>query len=911
MIQSRSAGQAKGYFNDSLRQSDYYLDEQEHQGYFNGKVAARLGVTGSASKTVFDALCENIHPLTGQSLTPRNVANRTVGYDINFHCPKSVSVLHALTIDSHILDAFQASVQDTMLDIESDAKTRIRKQGQDSNRDTRELIWAEFLHQTARPVGDTLPDPHLHCHSFIFNVTWDAIEEQFKAGQFRDIKRDMPYYQARFHKILSDRLIELGYRIRRTKTAFEIVGVPQRVIDLFSKRTDEIGRIAKELGITDQAELDALGARTRSRKQKGLSMSELKQAWRQQIFALGMNDTGEGAQAIRFGALPSSPLLTPNQCLDHALSFRFERASVAPERRILETAYRHGIGNASVNVDQITDSFKRDRRILTVQEGAQALCTTKDVLREERQMVKLARQGQGTLRPLYAVAPPIALEGEQGEAVHHVLTTPNRVSIIRGRAGTGKTTLMREAVRLIEQAGCPVTVVAPTAQTARDVLRAEGFQEAETVAKLLASPDLQTKLANGVLWVDEAGLLNNADMTVLLKLAKENNARLILSGDTRQHASVVRGDALRILSTVAGIRSAEVSRIFRQRDPAYCLAVQSLSEGDAKTGFSVLDQMGAIKEVDPAKPFAELAEDYVSALQQGKTALVVSPTHQTGEQVTQAIRERLRQAGRIGKTEHEVRKLVNTNLTLAEKSDLRNYQAGQLIQFNQHASGFPRGSRWSVVAVMDNQIHITDGNGAVVPLRLSSNPPFDVFQPTTLGLSQGDSIRITRNGFDAGKKRVNNGQVLEVQRVTEDGTVHLRNRVSKARYTLPAGFGHLTHAHCLTSHAVQGKTVDAVFIAQPAASFAATHLNQFYVSVSRARDRVHIYTDDKEGLLAQASLSGERLSALELVKRQKARTQATHHLIRNPASSTATPKAKPQPAAPITQRKPVVHAPRP
>ena len=665
MIQSSAAGQARRYFNSSLRRSDYYLNAQEQPGRFCGRVAARLGIEGLVPQKAFHALCDNINPITGKSLTPRKTDNRTVGYDINFHCPKSVSILHALANDSHILDAFQAGVQQTMLDIEKDAQTRVRKNGNDEDRLTGELIWADFIHQTARPVDGIVPDPHLHCHSFVFNVTWDQVENQFKAGQFRDIKRDMPYYQARFHKILSDKLIGLGYRIRRTDTAFEIAGVPERIIDLFSKRTNEIGRIATELGITDQAELDQLGARTRAKKQKGLTMTQLKAEWRKQIFAMGMTD--EGDQPIRFAPVIEPPAITPKNCIDHALSLRFERASVMQDRRILETAYRHSIGHPSVTVDQITVSFARDRRILKIKDGTKTLCTTKEVLREEKHMVALARQDQGRLPPLYRSVPTIALDGEQQAAIAHVLTTTNRVSIIRGKAGTGKTTLLKEAVRLIEQTGHTVTVVAPTAQAARGVLREEGFNEAETVAKLLSSTELQNQLLDGVLWVDEAGLLNTTDMTALLRLVIAKNARLILSGDTRQHTSVMRGDALRILNTVAGITSSEVSRIYRQRNLDYRKAVQALADNKSGEAFALLDRMGVIKTVNLANPFAALADDYIAALQKGKTALVISPMHRQGDSVTQAIRTRLRQVGRIEKDETTVAQLVNTNMTQAEK----------------------------------------------------------------------------------------------------------------------------------------------------------------------------------------------------------------------------------------------------
>ncbi len=919
MIQSISSGQAKKYFSDSLYQSDYYLNDQEYTGHFCGRIAARLSLAGLMVQKAFHALCDNLNPTTGRPLTPRKKENRTIGYDINFHCPKSVSILHALTDDTHILNAFQASVQETMRDIEAHAQTRVRKNGKDENRSTGELLWADFIHQTARPVEGTVPDPHLHGHSFVFNVTWDAIEGQFKAGQFRSIKQDMPYYQARFHKRLADKLVELGYRIRRTDKAFEITGVPEHIIDLFSKRTDEIGRIAKELGITDQVGLDKLGARTRAKKQKGLTMTQLKQEWRKQIFALGMRDKDEGAQPIRFALIKPPPAPSPQQCVDHALSLRFERASVMQDRRILEAAYRHGLGNPTVTLDQITNRFARDGRIVKIKDGTKLLCTTREVLAEERRMVNLARKGNGVFTPLYSTAPEIALEGEQKEAVSHVLTTSNRVSIIRGRAGTGKTTLMKETIRLIEAKGRNVTIVAPTAQAARGVLREEGFAEAETVAKLLSSTELQNGLLNGVLWVDEAGLVNTKDMTALLSLVTQKNARLILSGDTRQHASVVRGDALRILNTVAGIRSAEVSRIFRQRDLVYRNVVQALSENKIGEAFTVLNEMGAIKTLSPVDPFAQLARDYVAALWRGKTALVISPTHMEGERVTQAIRHELRQAGRIGMEDTPVAQLVNTNMTEAEKSDSRNFRTGQMIQFNQHGDGIKRGSRWCVISVENSKVKMQDETGKTALLPLDQFTQFDVYRSGNINLSKGDTIRITRNSFDANQKRLNNGQTLAVVAIDQNGALRLRNTISKVTYTLPAGFGHLAHAHCMTSHAAQGKTVDEVFIAQPASTFAATSLNQFYVCVSRARDGVHIYTDDKAALLVHASQAGDRLSALELVQRKKrdcpkqnrkAAEQVIRAAQRIPSKTKSIRKKPTQP--PIhKRRKPKPHAPRP
>lgn len=893
MIQSKSAAHAKSYFKEELSKADYYINDQELNGTLRGKLAERLGIEGSATKDVFFDLCENKNPVTSEPLTPRSREDRTVGYDINFHCPKSISILHALSKDDHILSAFQNCVTQTMQDIEADMKTRVRLDGKYEDRQTGELVYADFIHQTARPVDNAPPDPHLHAHCFVFNATWDESEKRVKAGQFRDVKRDMPYYQARFQKRLSDSMIGLGYDIRVTEKNFEAEGVPQRVIDLFSKRTDEIGRVAKEKGITDAKELDQLGSRTRSRKQKGLSMEELKANWKQQIHDLGPAESDEGQKAVRFAPEKTKELMIPKHCVDHAVAHSFERASVLHDRRLLASAYRYSIGDKSVTLDGIDDTLKADTRLIHVQDAGRTLSTTKEVLSEERHMVKLARAGRGKLRPLYEKPPELKLDGQQAQAVQHILTTTDRVSIIRGAAGSGKTTLMKEAVSRIEQTGKTVTVVAPTSQAARGVLKDEGFAKAQTVAQLLVDQKMQASLKGQVLWVDEAGLLGTREMTALLDLTQKQNARLILGGDTRQHSSVVRGDALRILNTVGGIKSAEVSKIYRQRDQVYRSIVEDMSRGDVTTAFEKLNTAGAIQEIDPLNPNDQLINDYVDTLKSGKSALVISPTHEQSLAVTQSIRKKLSETDILGKKQITAKRYVNLNMTEAQKADWRNLPKGQIIQFNQNLPGIRRGSIWTVERSNDQSVFIQDENGQEELLPTENSRCYEVYKQTAIELAKGDSIRITRNGFDNEKKRLNNGQMLQVESVKKNGQVVLLNQASKSKYHIDQDFGHLTHAYCITSHASQGKTVDEVFLYQPASTFPATDSKQLYVSVSRGRERVRIYTDDKKQLLEHAKRIGDRRSAIELVAQDHTRNIAVQQIRQDMYKNTPQKQREP------------------
>ena len=899
MTPSASAQDAKRYFSDALTKGDYYLEGQEFGGMFGGKLAARLGLSGQVTKEQFFALLENRDPATGKRLTPRTSSVRTAGYDITLSCPKSVSVVHVLSGDDHILQCFQASVAETMAIIQNDGRTRVRKNGRDFDRETKELIWAEFVHQTARPVPGYAPDPHLHSHCYVFNATWDDQEHRIKAGKFDYINKRMPLYQAIFNKKLSDKLIAAGYGIRQTKNDFEIDIVPQKVIDLFSKRTKQIEKVAKEKDITDAREKGNLGVKTRASKDKGLSMAELKADWRRQIHELDaapkVKSTGDGItlelphkpafSPVRNTPQPEDkqvPGMTAQQCADFAIAHAFERASVMSGDKLLLHAYKHSIGLRNVSLGEIENCLQNDPRLIRIEERGRTVCTTKEVLAEEKRMVDLARAGKGKMAPLYHQAPDMSLTGQQAEAARYLLTNTDRVSIVRGAAGAGKTTLLKEMVSKIDKTGKETVLVAPTAQASRSVLRQEGFEQADTVARLLGDKAMQDKLKGQVLIVDEAGLLGTKEMTGLISLTHEQQARLILVGDTRQHSSVTRGDALRILNTVGGIRTAEVNKIHRQKDATYKEAVEDLSKGEVKKGFDKLDHIGAIRQVDPVKISERLVADYVAAVSKGKSALIISPTHAQGDEVTKAVRVKLKEAGHIGKKEIPALSLVNENLTEAQKGDWRSYQPGQWVQFNQNMRHFPRGSQWKVQDATESGVVLQNREGKMLPMPEQAGDRFDVYRLKEIAIAKGDKLRVTKNGFDNGNKRLENGQTYYVSSISREGEIKLRNSVSNAEYSISNTlFGHIAHAHCITSHASQGKTVDQVFVAQPAATFGATDAKQFYVSVSRAREAVHVYTDDKAALLSHVSELGDRRSALELVEKDNPKhghMDYVHHL---------------------------------
>ncbi|HKQ49872.1 MAG TPA: MobF family relaxase [Phycisphaerae bacterium] len=848
IIQNTTPQGARTYYSTA----DYYSEGQELTGHWRGEGAKRLGLEGTVQQKDWDALCDNRDPNTGKVLTARQNQGRRVGYDFNFHVPKSVSVLYGVSKDDRILEAFRESVDATMRDMEAEMQTRVRAKGQNDDRLTGNMVWGEFIHTTARPV-DGVPDPHLHAHAFVFNTTWDEKEGRWKAAQFAGLKRDAPYFEAVFHSRLARKLEELGLPVERTKKGWELAGVPKPAMEKFSRRTALIEGKAREKGITSAEVKGELGAKTRERKRKDLTFDELRREWNGRLSSEELAALESVKGRLGRASIAEDDRLA-GEAVARAVEHSFERSSVVPERRLLAAALKRSYGAASP--ETVLREVGRQNLVGAERDGRR-LVTTADVLKEETRMIDFARRGRGTCRRLgdgSHVFKRDWLNSDQRSAVLHVLNSPDRVMLIRGGAGTGKTTMMTEAVEAIEAHGKHVFTFAPSADASRGVLRREGFADAETVARLLVDQELQSRARGQVLWIDEAGLLGTKTMAQVFDLAERLDARVILSGDRRQHGSVERGAALRLLEEEAGLVPAEVREIQRQKG-AYKQAVQALSEGRTEEGFRQLDRLGWVREVTETDRYKALAEDYVATVAEGKTAIVVSPTHREGEWITDEIRSQLKRAGRLSGGEHHVLTLLNANLTEAERSDSLNYSPGDVLVMHQNAKGYRKGER---VVVGSDQLPLVEA------------ARFTVYRPDLLPVAPGDVLRITRNGTTAdGGHRLNNGATFAVKDFDAKGNIVLTNGWKIAR-----DFGHIAYGYVVTSHASQGRTVDRVLIGESAQSFPAASREQFYVSVSRGRQRATIYTDDKQALLEAVSRSDDRLSATEFLNGRNHRERA-------------------------------------
>jgi conjugative relaxase-like TrwC/TraI family protein len=848
ITQQQSAKDAKGYY----AASDYYSEGQELVGLWGGKGAERLGLKGTVDKFSFDRLCDNLDPKTGEPLTARTRSERTVGYDFTFSVPKSVSLLYALSGDEGILDAFRSAVDATMREIETEMKTRVRTDGQDGDRTTGNMVWAEFIHTTSRPVGG-LPDPQLHAHVFTFNTTFDEEEERWKAGQFRELKRDAPYFQAAFRVRLAGKLQELGFCVERKRDDFEIAGVPADVLKRFSRRTEKIEAEAERLNITDPDRKAELGAETREKKDKTIGWERLRMEWDSRLT--------DDERRVLAGVHAREQALAPSArgeagAVDYAVEHSYVREAVVPERKLATEALKRGLGTVTVN--GVLDELQH-RPLVRSQVEGQPMATTQEMLTLEKHLIDFARDGRGRCRPLGDPERPCSRtwfnEGQKA-AVRHVLGSRDRVMIIRGAAGTGKTTLEREIGEALAEAGHPVVALAQSVKASREVLRQEaGFASADTIARFLKDEAMQESAQGGVIMVDEASQLGTRDMNQLFEVAERVGARVLLVGDRRQHRSVTAGEPLKLLEESAGLRVAEVSEILRQQGD-YKKAAEALSEGRIAEGIEEIDKLGWINEVDDGERYQQLAKAYLATIADRKpngdyrTALVVSPTHAEADRITAAIRTGLKAHKKLGE-ERVVTAWVSPHWTDAEKADPTLYEPGDMLQFHQNAPGHTKGDRLVI------------GEGVTPPTALAGR--FEVYHPLPLAVSVGDRLRITAGGKTRdGKHRLVGGAVYSVEGFTRRGDI-----VVGHGWVIDRDFGHLTHAYAITSHASQGATVDRVFVGLSSQSFAATTDRTAYVALTRGRERAEVFTDDRDELLAAISRHDEPLSATDIAEQPR------------------------------------------
>ena len=855
------------YLGEHLSSNDYYAENETVPGRWLGRSAERLGLSGeiTAGDEAFEALRTNRHPQTGEKLTARDGENRIRFYDFQCSAPKSVSVMAVTAGDARLLAAHDRAVAVAFGELEAFAATQANTALTRHNRITGNVAAAAFRHTASRAL-----DPQVHTHLVTANATWDTESQSWRALTEYEMLRAVRYAGKVYQNELGRSCRKLGYALAETRdergtvTGFEITGVSQEIRERFSKRRAEI-----EIGIDDfrqkhgrtptAAEVHAITVATRDVKLKETTTPAVLAAQRRQLSGeewahlSGLKTQAETQSMSRSVSEPPRE----RESLRLAIGHLYERRSVAVGHEVLAEALNQNLGH--LDLTRLHAATGRSGLVtLTDEPWARAQFATIRGLAQERWAVAFIEKGKGRFPVLAKDADDVSsgLSEEQRRAVAEVLGTRDQVVCLRGSAGSGKTTVIKQLqVRLADEKRA-VFYCAPTTSAA-DTLRKDGVVGATTVSDFLQNGILKDRdrLAGAVLVVDEAGLSSNNQGAELLKIAERYDTRVVFLGDSKQHTSVEAGDFLRILEVHSPLHTVELSDIRRQTVEEYRQAVKLMAVGGASGGLEALDRMGWVKE-GKADYLGAAVRDFITKSDGGRrldAVLAVTPTWAENHAFTDQLRGELKTRG-ILKGGETIAVHEPLAWTQAQKIRAGNYEPGHVVTVQRAAAGFKRGQTFVVQRVEDGKVFVETAHGEkAFPLRRLN---IEVSCVRPLEVCAGDKVLVRANDRSAG---LLNGEILTVTEI-KDGVITMTD----GRRIDTGQFKALAHGFAVTSHKSQSKTAEHVVVAAERLD-----AKSAYVACSRGRVSCSVHTPDKAALMARLP-SGNREAALEVLADQVA-----------------------------------------
>jgi len=473
------------------------------------------------------------------------------------------------------------------------------------------------------------------------------------------------------------------------------------------------------------------------------------------------------------------------------------------------------------------------------------------------------------------------LNESQRRAVQEILASRDQVMALEGTAGTGKTTALAAVRDAAEREGYQVEGFAPTSRAAHKL--AEAGIESNTLQHHLARDDRNAEGSDQkrLYVLDESSLASTKQMhTFLDRLGPDD--RVLLVGDVRQHEAVDAGRPYHQLRE-AGIRTAHLDEIVRQRDPELKAVVGQLSRGDVHGAVERLDHQGRVHEIGPREErLTAIANEYVK---DPRATLVVSPDNQSRQDLNDAIHRAMQREGHVNHDEHRTPVLVpRQEITGADRQWAERYEAGDVVRYSRGSKALDIEAgdyaRVEHVDAKSNQVTVkTDDERTVSydPRRLQG---VTLYRETERAFAAGDRVQMTAPDRDRG---VPNRELGTVERVDANGRMEIRWDSGRAASFDAQERRHFDYGYAVTSHSSQGQTAGRVLVHVETDRASEKLVNQrlAYVAVSRGQYDARIYTDDKVKLSRALDRDVSHRSALERTPVQPSRQTADREISRS------------------------------
>jgi hypothetical protein len=341
--------------------------------------------------------------------------------------------------------------------------------------------------------------------------------------------------------------------------------------------------------------------------------------------------------------------------------------------------------------------------------------------------------------------------------------------------------------------------------------------------------------------VDEASMVSTRQMHAFLERLNRHD-RVLFVGDVRQHEAVEAGRPYAQMQE-AGMRTARLDEILRQKDPELKQTVEQLARGEVKQAVENLNYQGRVHEFkNRAERIGEIAREYARS---PKSTLVISPDNESRREINSHIHRAMRQAGQVTGTEYRVPVLhARQELTGADRQHAQNYTEGDVIRFSKGSKplGIEPGEYARVARVDEesNKVTITRKSGEELsydPRRLQG---VTVYRDGERVFAQGDRVQMTAPYQE---QRLANRELGTLEKIDVSGNLKVKMDSGREVEFNVRQMPHLDYGYAVTSHSSQGQTADRVLVHVDSEQAHGELLNSrmAYVSVSRAQFDVQMY----------------------------------------------------------------------
>jgi conjugative relaxase-like TrwC/TraI family protein len=713
---------------------DYYAGRGESPGLWAGTGASGLGLVAVVEDGALGTLLRGVDPRSGTELRApvreRIITVRTLdvesgewreepkrlapvsGYDLVFSCPKSVSVLHALTDDERvrreISDAHEVAWQAAVGYLESEACVVRRGHGGAGREHGEGFVAAAFRHRTSRAQ-----DPHLHTHVIVANMTrvgdgeWRALDGEAILRTYRLTAGYL--YEAQLRHELTRRLgLEWTDPV---KGMGELARVPEEVVRAFSTRRRSLLEHMEALGTEGFAAARVAALATREAKEQ-VDLPRLRERWldraaehgldRRELRQLGSGHPlepgrveSEDLAGRLFGANGLTATQTTFSQAELVRSVAGLLRNGAPVERVLAAAAElsrfPGIGLVEPG-----DIPGRPGRYATL-----------ELLEVERDALELASAGRGVGAPaadgriVLRTLADSYLAREQQRLVREAALSRDRVLCVVGVAGAGKTTALRTLHEALRESGVPVVAAAPSGRAADELAAGSGIPSS-TLHRLLLDASRDGGLPHGcVLVVDEAGMAETRVLAPTLELVRQADGKAILVGDPGQLPAVGAGGLYAALCDRLG--ALDLTENHRQHELSERQALAHLRAGDSERYLAHAAKHGRLQvDEDATAAKQRLLENWWQAAAHDPDGTIMIAYRRADiRDLNQAGHTLMLRAGHLG----------SDTLRFAQ----REFRAGDrvLCRHNDPQLGIRNGTRATVIELGQDELSIRTDSGTL------------------------------------------------------------------------------------------------------------------------------------------------------------------------------------------------------